>query len=388
MNFSLFRVALALAWVSCCVAKSNLRVSGSLLCSVTPTVVALQPALAATSLKARSPGPVELFISAFRLSLREGLSGGAAGFVQVITMMWLRTTVTYQYRYGVSTRTALAELYAQGGFLRFYRGVTYAIVQAPLCRFGSVAANEISNILVGVPTSSAPRRTPARQESGGSVAADYVKIVFAATLGSAMSTMWRVLLMPLDTCKTVLQVDGVEGFRQLVRRVAMGDLAVLFQGTAATIVATWVGHSWFLVHNWLDRFIAVPSEANTRLWRAALIGFLASAISDAVTNFIKVVKTVKQAMVVSVAGHNPSYADVVRQVVRESGWAGLFGRGLATRIVSNGLQSMLFTVLWKKFSPSPVRSSQASLDDGKRGAHAGPKNTKASQASQAAGQWR
>lgn len=297
-----------------------------------------------------SSNPINLFISAFQKSFRQGLSGGAAGLVQVITMMWLRTTVTYQYRYGVTTAQAIAELYAQGGIGRFYRGVTYAIIQAPLCRFGSVAANEISNLLVGVGSGhDSPSSSSSSSLTKRPIINEYMKIILAATLGSALSTVWRIVLMPLDTAKTVLQVDGLPGFRTLMQQVSTGDISPLFRGTAATIIATWIGHSWFLVHNWLDHAISLPMAPRAKIARAATIGFLASAISDAITNFIKVIKTVKQAMLFDAAGKAPSYVAVVNHVVGESGYAGLFGRGLLTRMVSNGLQSMLFTVLWKVY---------------------------------------
>lgn len=71
-----------------------------------------------------------------------GLSGLIAGAIQVVTLMWLRTTVNYQYRYGVSMATAIRELYRQGGIPRFYRGLPYALVQGPLARFGGIAAND------------------------------------------------------------------------------------------------------------------------------------------------------------------------------------------------------------------------------------------------------
>ena len=54
--------------------------------------------------------------------------------------------------------------------------------------------------------------------------------------------VWRVLLMPLDKVKTVLQVDGLEGFQKLSKTVMAAkhytDLGVLFQGTMATIVVS------------------------------------------------------------------------------------------------------------------------------------------------------
>ena len=55
--------------------------------------------------------------------------------------MWLRTTMNYQYRYGTTTTQALKALYAQGGVVRFYRGLLPALFQGPLSRFGDTAAN-------------------------------------------------------------------------------------------------------------------------------------------------------------------------------------------------------------------------------------------------------
>lgn len=41
--------------------------------------------------------------------------------------------------------------------------------------------------------------------------------------------------------------------------------------------------------------------------------------------------------------------EAVRLVVRDDGVSGLLGRGLTTRILSNGLQGLLFSILWKLF---------------------------------------
>ena len=81
---------------------------------------------------------------AAKKALGGGLSGALAGVVQVLTLMWLRTTMNYQYRYGTGTGSALKALWAQGGIARFYQGVQFAIFQTPLSRFGDTAASTVS----------------------------------------------------------------------------------------------------------------------------------------------------------------------------------------------------------------------------------------------------
>jgi hypothetical protein len=43
------------------------------------------------------------------------------------------------------------------------------------------------------------------------------------------------------------------------------------------------------------------------------------------------------------------YTDAARAVIAADGLKGLFGRGLKTRILANGLQGIMFSVLWKLF---------------------------------------
>merc|ERR1719156_76738 len=74
-------------------------------------------------------------------ALGGGASGAAAMVIQVGSLMWMRTTMNYQYRYGMTTTDALRTLYNDGGILRFYRGVGPALIQGPVSRFGDTAAN-------------------------------------------------------------------------------------------------------------------------------------------------------------------------------------------------------------------------------------------------------
>jgi hypothetical protein len=270
-------------------------------------------------------------------AVHEGVNGGLAGLVQVLTMMWLRTTVNYQYRYGVNLHVALVELYRQGGVARFYKGLPYAMVQGPLCKFGAVASNEGAKRLV--------------HSHFHNLTHISSRIFLASCLGSFMNVMWRIFLMPLDTVKTILQVDGLGGFDALVRRVLVErDFSVLFRGSKATILATFIGHSWFFVHNWLES-VWPRCDHNTRrrFMRSASIGFMSSAVSDTLSNSIRVVKTMKQAALQGAKGEsvNLSYRAIVKKLVEEGGYITLFGRGLLTRILSNGLQSILFSIVWQ-----------------------------------------
>ena len=43
-----------------------------------------------------------------------------------------------------------------------------------------------------------------------------------------------------------------------------------------------------------------------------------------------------------------SYPQALRTVVDADGLMGLFGRGLKTRLMANGVQGLAFAVLWKE----------------------------------------
>jgi hypothetical protein len=57
-----------------------------------------------------------------------------------------------------------------------------------------------------------------------------------------------------------------------------------------------------------------------------------------------VVKTYRQVNEVRIG-----YFDAARAVIATDGWKGLFGRGLKTRIIANGCQGIMFSILWKLF---------------------------------------
>lgn len=283
---------------------------------------------------------------ATKRALDGGTAGASAAAIQVISLMWLRTTLNYQYRYGTSTAEALKTLYADGGILRFYQGLQFALVQGPLSRFGDTAANAL---MASVVESVDPT---------GAIFPLYVR----TALGSVAAGVWRIVLMPVDTAKTRLQVNGKEGLQALVKDVSNAGPAVLYYGALASSAATVVGHfPWFYTYNFLsshlpapDQFImqlqalsdaaagnaggsadavAAAAAASTSMilshfegaladalrsvdprilsvLRSAFIGLCASSCSDVASNWLRVLKTSKQTSALTSASNNAAGLNV------------------------------------------------------------------------------
>ena len=78
------------------------------------------------------------------------------------------------------------------------------------------------------------------------------------------------------------------------------------------------------------------------LTRNATIGFMSSAVSDTCSNSIRVLKTCKQ-----VSTKSTTYVDVYKNITTNQGISSLMFRGLGTKIISNGIQGMMFSILWR-----------------------------------------
>lgn len=257
-------------------------------------------------------------------AFRGGIAGFAAGVVQVGSFMWLRTTMNYQYANGGSLGNAISTLYKEGGVGRFYRGVGFAIIQNPMSRFGDTAAN--TGILCAL------------QEFSPNM--PVAQMTAFASLGGAS---WRIFLTPVDTFKTTLQVQGPKALELLKDKVKTGGMGVLYGGAAANFAANWVGnYPWFVTFNYLQANIP-KYDGVKQLARNAAIGMCASFVSDCISNSLRVVKTIKQTSGDSKLG----YMGAVKGVIAKDGVAGLFGRGLKTRLITNIAQSMVFSVFWK-----------------------------------------
>eukprot|EP00438_Fugacium_kawagutii_P008380 Skav236646 [mRNA] locus=scaffold691:45884:52245:+ [translate_table: standard] len=77
-----------------------------------------------------APSLSDIFTKASKKALSGGLAGMGAQAINVLTLMWMRTIMNYQYRYGGTFMEVTKKLYAEGGIPRFYRGLAPGLIQA------------------------------------------------------------------------------------------------------------------------------------------------------------------------------------------------------------------------------------------------------------------
>jgi len=247
-----------------------------------------------------------IMAKAGKRALGGGLAGAAAMFVQVGSLMWMRTAMNYQYRNGGTMKGAFTTLYSDGGIRRFYRGVGPALFQGPLSRFGDTAAN--AGMLALLASSSATQDMP----------------VMAKTMAaSGAAAAWRINLMPIDTMKTIMQVKGATGLSTLKAKYAAHGPRVFYHGGMGAFGATYVGHfPWFFTYNTLNEKLPQYDGPNDsvfkRFGRNAAIGFCSSAVSDTCSNSIRVLKTVRQTYDTPI-----SYSDAAKEIIAKDGILGL-----------------------------------------------------------------
>jgi hypothetical protein len=252
-------------------------------------VLLLLPALPADADTAVAVAPAlsDILAAAGAKAFRGGAAGFAAGALQVAAFMWLRTAMNVQYARGGTLRSSLAALWAEGGVRRLYQGVSVAIVQAPLSRFGDTAANTGVLALFAATAPSVP-------------------LPLATAAASAAGAAWRLLITPLDTYKTTRQVAGEASVERLRAKVAARGPLALWDGAVANAAASWVGsYPWFTTFNALQATLP-PAEGVLGLARAALCGCAASAVSDTVSNGLRVLKTVRQVQQLEQCGASPA----------------------------------------------------------------------------------
>lgn len=279
------------------------------------------------ALDAPQPSFSEIFAKAGKRAMGGGKAGAMAMVLQVVLLMWLRTTINYMYRNGGTMGEAFSTLYADGGIGRFYQGLLPALFQGPISRFGDTAANEGVKVLL---------------ESAG------LSVMVVTFFSSWASSAWRIVITPLATVKTSMQVNGgAKGIEILAKKVAENGPLTLWSGSLGTAFATFVGnYPWWGVYNFIDAKWEQPpaDRAWDRLVRNASMGLCASLVSDICSNGVRVITTVVAASEVEL-----TYMAAFNQVYDVEGIYGVLFRGLNVKLISNAISAILFSVLWKYF---------------------------------------
>jgi len=217
--------------------------------------------------------------------------------------------------------SSLKKLWGEGGIPRLYQGLPFALVQGPMTRFGDTAANV--GVLALLESSPTTQNLP---------------LPLKTACGSIAAGLWRIFLMPIDTSKTAMQVEGADGLKSLWNDVLVvrKNPLPLYRGAVASAAATAAGHfPWFLTYNFLNEQIpdvSSPDDLLLSLARAAFLGLGASCVSDVCSNSLRVIKTTKQTSMLARKGDDgilvesdakePSYSEVVKSIIEQDGIAG------------------------------------------------------------------
>lgn len=269
-------------------------------------------------------------------------------------------------------------LYREGGIPRFYQGVWFALAEGPLSRGVGASANYATLHLM----------SQTRW-------AMHLPTVVQTAISSLGVATFRLIYYPLDTAKTAMQVEGPGGLKMLRERARRDGLASLYNGASSSIVGAAVRHTlWFSTYNMLaamaDRYNAqaaidyggvnVNSQGDEdgsvafgtygqvhgghgfgdngsgngngyapwNILQNAAIGLACALVTDVVGNPLSVLKAYRQT-----AERNVSYREVIARVTKEHGLRALFTRGLSTRLTVDAINSVVFTVLWRLWAPTP-----------------------------------
>eukprot|EP00438_Fugacium_kawagutii_P022691 Skav203960 [mRNA] locus=scaffold94:44858:48150:- [translate_table: standard] len=84
-----------------------------------------------------------------------------------------------------------------------------------------------------------------------------VPVSLATFMGSLSSAAWRIVITPVDTCKTILQTDGAKGWAMLKDKIQKGGPLILWAGWEGNYMANVVGnYPWFATMNVLQKHVA------------------------------------------------------------------------------------------------------------------------------------
>lgn len=260
-------------------------------------------------------------------AVQGGVAGMAAAFLQVLCLMWLRTAMSHQYYHGGSFANSVKSLWAEGGYLRFYDGIGFALLQAPLARFGDTFAQSIVVISLGMP---------------GHAMHSFAAGLIVASIG----VCWRFCMAPLETLKCTSMVHGASATKIFSRRLREGGMLEFWSGASAMLLVVWVGTvPWWAVYNLVQAYWPAPQTTMWHMVRNGLAGMLAGMVSDFSTNWLRILKVKRQAAEEGSIGAEGYFVDA-KNVISKDGITGLFFRGMLTRIMAGAVQGAFFSVVW------------------------------------------
>lgn len=289
-------------------------------------------------------------------AISEGVASAKAMAADIVLLMWLRTVMNHQYRYGGSMPQTFMSLWRQGGVPRLYSGVTAAMLEGPLGRGVGAFANDISLTWFDALDHSLRRRADASSgragmSSNGDGGVSRVPIVAKTAVSSLAVGVFRLVYYPLDTLKTMLQVEGSHGAAMIREKVRKNGLGVLYHGSLSHVAGVTLRHTtWFTVYNYLNQ--AYPEDHSEgaspldRHLRNAAVGAASAVVTDIAGNPLAAAKAYRQT-----SARPIPYTQLARDVVREFGVVNLLTRGLSTRLWVDVLNSAIFTVIWRHLAP-------------------------------------
>ena len=151
-------------------------------------------------------------------------SGFLAGGLQTGCLIWLRTINKYQYYHGLPLHTSVKNLYKEENIRRFFRGITPAMLDNSMCRFGD--AYIYSHIK--------------RKYN------DFT-IFKQSMLIAVLNTPHKISLTPLDTIANNYHVFGKNGKNEIKSKIKKNGAKVLFNG-GGTIMFLNIISSFSLVY--------------------------------------------------------------------------------------------------------------------------------------------
>ena len=88
-------------------------------------------------------------------------------------------------------------------------------------------------------------------------------------LASSSAAMFRIISTPIDTCKTILQVEGKQGLRKLNTKFQNSGgiprgLPVFWYGAMGSASATLGHYPWFLTYNYLQEKLPRTKSRNSK----------------------------------------------------------------------------------------------------------------------------